>query len=120
MQEVFSFPEELSNVSVFPWISNRFKLWNLLEMLKISAEKYIQIGQFFREISRILKQTGDEDKPLTGDDLIFLMDFLSKLKGVCNELKLTLAPPMLDNYIRSCQRECNNVPKMGMKSVPPW
>jgi hypothetical protein len=19
-----------------------------------------------------------------------------------------------------CQRECNNVPEMGMKSVPPW
>jgi len=25
-------------------------------------------------------------------------------------------PPILDE----CQRECNNVPEMGMKSVPPW
>lgn len=52
-------------MKLLPWVENPYKLWSILDMLKVSAKEYIEIGQLFGEVKArmaVLEAFGDRSK----------------------------------------------------------
>ena len=49
-----------------PWLVNPGRLWSLEDMLKISATRYVTIGQYLQQITVNLKKAAADDPPSIG------------------------------------------------------
>lgn len=91
--------------SVFPWKDNPFRLWSLLDMLRVSAEEYIKIGEKLHEISvdlYIIEH--DEHYPYTNGYKDKVKNILINLEEQCDKLELKLSSQHLE-------RKINDIPQ---------
>ncbi len=88
------YPEIGRKVKMFlnntpPGFFNAFKLWSLLEMLKVEAVDFIAIGQLFQDFSSLF--------PLSEHQHAELTNFLRAVKSHCEKLNLKVSINLLEN-----------------------
>lgn len=100
MQDFFSCPVEPS--FHLPWTINPFALWSLLDMLKVAAQEYIEIGETVREIGFNL-YAGELDKEyaLKPEEKAKFLRLLLKLKIHCEKIKLKTSSVLLEEAIKN-------------------
>lgn len=83
----------------FPWLDNPYQLWSLEDMLKISATRYITIGQYLQQMAMMLKQASADDPPAIGlQSINELKKLISFLKTESDNLGLPISTPLLDKF----------------------
>ncbi len=84
-------------MKLLPWVENPYKLWSILDMLKVSAKEYIEIGQLFGEVKArmaVLEAFGDH--PLDDKENIeFVRLFITNLTKCCDDLGAKVASDLL-------------------------
>ena len=92
--------------SVFPWKDNPFRLWSLLDMLKVSAEEYIKIGEIIRGMYFKLELESIKVIKFKKNKKNDFRKFLVRLKKQCDKLELSISSHLLKSKIK-------DLPKTG-------
>lgn len=88
--------------SAFPWEDNPFRLWSLLDMLKVSAEAYIRLGEAIDRMSfNLLEAETHKTNPITNEELKEIKDLLVWMKKHCDKLELKISSSLLDEEIKN-------------------
>jgi hypothetical protein len=81
-------------VHEFPEL-NSYRLWSLMELLRVYAEEYIEIGEVLQELSGCFYAASiNPDMPITDEEREHLKQFLNRLRGHCNKINLVVAVPL--------------------------
>lgn len=88
------------NKNVFPWLTNPFQLWSLMDILRAYAESFISLGQLFGRNYYTL-YTSSPNSPLTDEGRDKVKRFLSLTKAQCKQLNLTVSEAILSKAINN-------------------
>jgi HEPN domain-containing protein len=88
---------------------NPFRLWSLMDLLRVYAQHYISIGETLAYISVLFKSAEDAGEihnghPLTNEHREGLLTFLEGLRQDCNKLNLQISSALLSDAIRDLPR----------------
>ena len=86
-------------VKNLPWIENPFILWNLEDMLKIAAERFIHMGQLSAIVHRDLDDLGKADEPIIEYTKKAFVGLLNGMKTDSDKLQLKVSFALISKAI---------------------
>lgn len=74
---------------------NPFRLWSLMDILRVYAEKYIALGQMVTSVISFYEAIQDRGNPLNEQEQERIRSYLNTIKDHCDQLKLIVSSNLL-------------------------